>query len=130
MRTDSPRSLRRAYLDWVEARIEEYKESMPRAELLALADRVIAELQVAPDGQYQLTEILLCHAVDRRLFRMLKLPGYRAWLALEEARSLPPVLTLPFPDRIRSTVTDPPADPGLSRPETATERRDRLARVG
>jgi hypothetical protein len=72
--------MRRAYLDWVEARIEAHKESIPRGDLLSLADEVVTGLRVSAEGQYQLTEILLCHAVDRRLFRELKLPGYRAWL--------------------------------------------------
>ena len=30
-------------------------------------------------GQYQLTELLLLEAVDRRIFRLLNLPGYRRW---------------------------------------------------
>jgi hypothetical protein len=79
MKSGSPRSLRRAYLDWMEARVEEYKDRIPRVDLLSLADEVITELRVSEAGQYQLTEILLCQAVDRRIIRELKLPGYRAW---------------------------------------------------
>jgi hypothetical protein len=75
------RSLRRLYLEWVEEEIERYKEQVPRSELLALADQVVEELRVNPRGQYQITELLLCDAVDRKLFRMLKLPGYRTWAA-------------------------------------------------
>lgn len=123
MRTDSPRSQRRAYVEWVEARIEEYKETIPRAELLALADEVIRDLRVSPDGQYQLTEVLLCHAIDRRLFRTLKLPGYRAWCAQEEAKALPPVISFPLPPRfVAAARPAPAAEPAAS--------GDRLVRVG
>ncbi|CAN5666959.1 hypothetical protein BH23GEM6_BH23GEM6_20680 [soil metagenome] len=73
--------MRRSYLDWVEAQIESYKESVPRSDLLGLADTVIEELRVDQEGQYQLTELLLCTAVDRKIFRLLRLPGYRSWCA-------------------------------------------------
>lgn len=76
---EPPRSLRRAYLEWVEERIEEYKDTVPRGQLLDLADEVCRELRVDDQGQYQITEILLCTAMDRRIFRTLRLPGYRAW---------------------------------------------------
>lgn len=78
-------SRRRAYLEWVEEQIEAYKESVSRAELLGVADEVVAELRVNARGQYQLTELLLAEAVDRRIFRMLKLPGYRSWVASRPA---------------------------------------------
>lgn len=77
----SARSLRRAYIDWVEEQVEAYKDSVSRSELLRLADTVVEELGVTRRGQYQLTELLLCSAVDRKIFRMLKLPGYRTWRA-------------------------------------------------
>lgn len=77
----SPRSLRRAYVEWVEEQIETYKDTIPRARLLALADEVVSDLRVNAAGQYQLTEMLLCSAVDRHVFRQLKLPGFRAWRA-------------------------------------------------
>lgn len=70
---------RREYLEWVEDQIEAYKESISRAELLEVADEVVAELRVNTRGQYQLTEVLLSEAVDRYIFRMLKLPTYRRW---------------------------------------------------
>lgn len=73
------RSQRHIYRAWVEDRIEEYKESVPRAQLLDLADDVITELRMNGSGQYQLTEVLLCAAMDRKIFRLLKLPGYRRW---------------------------------------------------
>jgi tRNA 5-methylaminomethyl-2-thiouridine biosynthesis bifunctional protein len=86
-------SRRRSYLEWVEEQIEAYKESVSRTELLGVADEVVADLRVNSRGQYQLTELLLAEAVDRRIFRMLKLPTYRAWAAdhpAPVAQPLPP----------------------------------------
>jgi hypothetical protein len=77
----SPRSLRRAYLEWVEEQVEDFKDAIPRNRLLAIADEVVDELRLSRGGQYQLTEVLLCDAMNRYLFRLLKLPGYRAWCA-------------------------------------------------
>ena len=79
MNTRSPRSLRRAYLEWVEEQVEEFKDAIPRSRLLAIADEVVGELRLSRGGQYQLTEVLLCDAMNRHLFKLLKLPGYRAW---------------------------------------------------
>jgi hypothetical protein len=78
---------RRAYLAWVEERVEAYKETLPRAELLDLAEDVIRELETTRRGQYQLTEVLLCSAMDRRIIGLLKLPSYRKWIS--SARSTP-----------------------------------------
>jgi hypothetical protein len=89
-RESTPPSRRRAYLEWVEEQIEAYKESVSRAELLGVADDVVAELRVNTKGQYQLTELLLAEAVDRRIFRMLRLPTYRGWLATRPAPLPPP----------------------------------------
>lgn len=79
MQSTSGRGLRRLYLQWVEDQIETYKESVSRADLLRLADQVVAELRVNTTGQYQITELLLCEAVDRKIFQLLKLPTYRTW---------------------------------------------------
>ena len=126
MGSATPRSLRRAYVDWVEEQIEEFKERIPRSQLLAMADEVVNELRVDGGGQYQLTELLLCNAMDRRIFRMLKLPGYRAWCAQHTAR--PEVITFPLPERFASAPVPAP------RPAVApVEREDapeRLACVG
>lgn len=128
MGSATPRSLRRAYVDWVEEQIEEFKDRIPRAQLLDMADEVVTELRVDGGGQYQLTEILLCNAMDRRIFRMLKLPGYRAWCA--QHTSTPSVISFPLPERFLSQgpVTAP-------RPAVAADAQDgaqpeRLACVG
>ena len=82
-RPESPRSTRRAYLEWVEEQIEEFKDTVPRSRLLEIADEVVQELQVNAQGQYQLTEMLLWTAVDRKIFRLLDLPSYRGWRAAQ-----------------------------------------------
>jgi hypothetical protein len=100
-RPQAPRSLRRAYEEWVEEQVEEFKDSMPRAELLRLADEVVRELRMTQGGQYQLTELLLCNAVDRYITRMLHLPGYRVWrqqvLAAQNQPLIPADLRMPEP---------------------------------
>jgi hypothetical protein len=106
----SSASLRSLYLEWVEEQLEEFKDSVPRSELLAIADEVVADLQVNRKGQYQLTELLLLEEVDRTIFRRLKLPGFRAWAAAyreglrkengtrEPAAAPDPVTPLPRPE--------------------------------
>jgi hypothetical protein len=73
---------RREYQAWVEEQIEEYKSALTREELLDLAEQAVTDLFTSPDGQYPLTEILLCDAVDTLLFRRLNLPDYKHWLKL------------------------------------------------
>ena len=73
---------RREYQAWVEEQIEEYKSALTREELLDLAEQAVTDLFTTPDGQYPLTEILLCDAVDALLFRRLNLPDYKHWLKL------------------------------------------------
>lgn len=92
MQLDSARSIRRAYLDWVEEQVENYKDEIPRSELLRMADEVVRELRMNDAGQYQLTELLICHAIDKRIVRMLKLPGYRTWSAKRRAALAAPLI--------------------------------------
>src|SRR3954465_6340990 len=71
MITYSHRSLRRAYLEWVEEQVEAFKDRVPRGQLLDLADEVCTDLRVSRGGQYQLTELLLCSAINRRIYKLL-----------------------------------------------------------
>jgi hypothetical protein len=98
------RSLRRAYLEWVDEQIEEYKDLIPRSELLRLADRVVEELRVNQLGQYQITEILLCAAVDRAIFRILDLPSYRSWRAAPPPSAVPPAESPPAPLPLAASI--------------------------
>lgn len=66
-------------MEWVEEQIEDYKTTLTHDELLDLAEEAIARLHASDQAQYQLTELLLCDAVDRLVFERLKLPDYRQW---------------------------------------------------
>jgi hypothetical protein len=86
-----PRSLRSEYEEFIEQRIEEYKDGLPRASILGIGDEAVQEL--ARTEQYQLTEVLLQEQVDAIIRRRLRLPSYRRWrerhVALRAAQSQP-----------------------------------------
>jgi hypothetical protein len=71
------RSLKHEYELFVEQEIENYKESVPRGVLLGIGDDAVSSLTSAP--QFALTELLLCHEVDRLIFKRLRLPSYDTW---------------------------------------------------
>ena len=85
------RSIRAEYDQFIEQRIEEYKDSLPRADILAIGDEAMAEL--AENLQLQLTEVVLREQVDAIIRRRLKLPSFRRWrerhLALRAAQVQP-----------------------------------------
>lgn len=60
-------------------RIEDYKNQLSRDQLLRLADEAVRELEVGPDEQLVLTEVLMLEHVDRLIMRRLRLPTYRRW---------------------------------------------------
>lgn len=121
----SARSLRQAYLDWVEEQVEAYKESIPRSDLLRLADEVVEDLRVSQAGQYQLTEVLLCEAMDRKIIRLLKLPAYRVWVADRRARGIGAARprTAPAPEHSISPLPQPRELPA----ERVIETQERVA---
>jgi len=87
----APRSLRAEYEEFIEQRIEEYKDGLPRASILGIGDEAVQEL--TRTEQYQLTEVLLQEQVDSIIRRRLRLPSYRRWrerhLALRAAQAQP-----------------------------------------
>jgi len=60
-------------------RIEDYKNSLAREELLRLGNDAASELQDAPEGQYFLTEVLMQETVDRLITKRLRLPTFAKW---------------------------------------------------
>jgi hypothetical protein len=70
---------RQLYQAWLEEQLEDYKAALTRDEILALADQAVQQLFTSADGQYPLTEILLCDAVDALLLERLNLPDFRQW---------------------------------------------------
>lgn len=86
-----PRSLRAEYDLFIEQRIEEYKDSLPRGEILEIGDEAMKELAGAE--QFLLTEVVLRDHVDAIIRRRLRLPAFRRWrdkyVALRAAQSEP-----------------------------------------
>lgn len=88
-----PRSLKQEYQEFILHRLEEYKNTVPRAELLQIGDEAVRELQASTQDQYLLTEVLLLEHVDRIIARRLRLPSFPRWRqkhrALREAQREP-----------------------------------------
>jgi hypothetical protein len=88
-----PRSLKQEYQEFILQRIEEFKNGIPRAELLEIGDEAVRELQASAQDQYLLTEVLLLEHVDRIIARRLRLPSFPRWRqkhrALREAQREP-----------------------------------------
>jgi len=74
-----PRSLKQEYQEFILHRLEEYKNTVPRAELLQIGDEAVRELQASAQDQYLLTEVLLLEHVDRIIARRLRLPSFPRW---------------------------------------------------
>jgi hypothetical protein len=88
-----PRSLKHEYQEFILQRLEEYKNTVPREELLEIGDEAVRELQASAQDQYLLTEVLLLEHVDRIIARRLRLPSFPRWRqkhrALREAQREP-----------------------------------------
>jgi len=88
-----PRSLKQEYQEFILQRLEEYKNTVPRTELLQIGDEAVRELQASAQDQYLLTEVLLLEHVDRIIARRLRLPSFPRWRqkhrALREAQREP-----------------------------------------
>jgi len=89
----APRSLKQEYQEFLLQRLEEYKNTVPRAELLEIGDEAVRELEASAQDQYLLTEVLLLEHVDRIIARRLRLPSFPRWRqkhrALREAQREP-----------------------------------------
>jgi hypothetical protein len=87
-------SLKQQYFRYIQDRIEGYKDSISRDELLNLGNEASADLQQSSGAdQFILTEILLTDMVDRLIQKRLRLPSYAKWrkhyLPLREAQRNP-----------------------------------------
>jgi hypothetical protein len=87
------RSLRQQYDEYAFERIEAYKNSLPREQLMRLGDEANAELFDGSEGQFVLTEVLMVDLVDELIKRRLKLKSFRQWArqvrALRDAQREP-----------------------------------------
>ncbi|HEX7024505.1 MAG TPA: hypothetical protein VF187_06785, partial [Gemmatimonadales bacterium] len=72
-------SPKQQYQEYLLQRIEDYKNSLARDELLRLGNDAACELQDASEGQYFLTEVVMEETVDRLIMKRLKLPPYTRW---------------------------------------------------
>ncbi len=60
-------------------RVEGFKNSMSREELLRLGDEAVSEMQATIEGQFTLTEVLMVDQVDRLIIKRLRLRSYARW---------------------------------------------------
>jgi hypothetical protein len=92
-RRRTPYSDKQHYQEYILQRIEGYKNSIGRDELLRLGDEAASELQSASEGQFLLTEVLMLESVDRLIIKRLALRPYSRWrrqfLKLREAQRTP-----------------------------------------
>jgi hypothetical protein len=78
-RRRSPYSEKQHYQEYILQRIEGFKNSIGREELMRLGDEAASELQATTEGQFVLTEVLMLETVDRLIMRRLALRPYRRW---------------------------------------------------
>jgi hypothetical protein len=78
-RRRSPPSLKQQYQEFVMQRVEAFKNSMSREELLRLGDEAVSEMQATIEGQFTLTEVLMVDQVDRLITKRLRLRSYAKW---------------------------------------------------
>jgi hypothetical protein len=92
-RRRSPYSDKQHYQEYILQRIEGFKNSIGRDELLRLGDEAASELQATSEDQFVLTEVLMLETVDRLIMKRLALRPYRRWRAqfikLREAQRTP-----------------------------------------
>lgn len=72
-------SPKQRYHEYLLQRIEDYKNSLAREELLRLGNDAATELQDASSGQYFLTEVVMQETVDRIIIKRLRIPSFSRW---------------------------------------------------
>ena len=60
-------------------RIEAYKNSKSRQDLMRLAEEALADQGASTEGQLFLTEVMMLDCVDRLISKRLKLPTFKTW---------------------------------------------------
>lgn len=77
MASHQQRSLKHEYELFVEAEIENYKDSIQRSAMLRIGDEAVTNIRNAEQTGFD--EVLLCTEVDRIIFNRLRLPSYATW---------------------------------------------------
>jgi len=92
-RRRAPYSEKQHYQEYILQRIEGYKNSIGRDELMRLGDEAASELAAMSEGQFVLTEVLMLETVDRLIVKRLALRPYNRWrrqfIKLREAQRTP-----------------------------------------
>lgn len=78
-RRRSPPSLQQQYQEYLLQRVEAFKNSIPREDLLRLGDEAVSEMDAAREGQFTLTEVLMADQVDSLIMKRLGLRSYGRW---------------------------------------------------
>lgn len=73
------RSLREQYDLYILDRIEHYKNSISRDEMMRLADEAMSDLGDDSEQQFLLTEVLVATSVDELIKRRLGTPRFESW---------------------------------------------------
>lgn len=78
-RVRPPLSPKQRYQEYLLQRIEDYKNSLARDELLRLGNDAATEIQDATEGQYFLTEVVMQETVDKLIMKRLRIPPFSKW---------------------------------------------------
>jgi len=78
-RARSPLSPKQRYQEYLLQRIEDYKNSIARDELLRLGNDAATEIQDATEGQYFLTEVVMAETVDKLIKKRLGIAPFAKW---------------------------------------------------
>jgi hypothetical protein len=70
---------RQRYDEYVMTRIEQFKDSMGRHELMQMASEAVAGMDDGPNDQFVLTEIVMTEQVDTLIKKRLRLPRFKTW---------------------------------------------------
>lgn len=71
--------MKQLYQEYVLQRIEAYKNSLSRDQLLKLGDEAIAEMRASTEEQFVLTEIMALESVDRLIAKRLRIRSFNRW---------------------------------------------------
>ncbi len=72
-------STKQRYHEYKLQRIEDYKNSLAREDLLRLGNEAATEIEDATTGQYFLTEVVMTDTVDKMIEKRLRIPSFAKW---------------------------------------------------
>lgn len=78
-RRHAPPSLDLQFREYRLQRIDGFKNSLSRSELMALGDEAFREMEASGEGQFSLTELVMLEWVDRLIEKRLSLPSFKKW---------------------------------------------------